>query len=263
MWKNKELDEFYNHEFDFNQHKDTYDDWLDAFRQSVERRALDGCAIGLSSGYDSGALAFELFKQGVKCKAYLMRNHENGDIINKRKEILSGMEISEAVMDDDLWQGYYDFLKGKINDKAMHDHASMGVAYAFETAKNEGHTVWLSGQGGDEINSDYALFPMQSHFKGKWPAKLYEWPNMRWGMQVEYIAEIEDIAALYGIEVRYPYLDVDLVQEFLWLSPELKNRNYKATLHEYLTRNNFPFEPGVKRGFNPIPKGNAHKMMKK
>jgi len=253
MWKNKELIEFYNHKFDFDhQHKETYDDWLKAFENSVKKRVISGCFMGLSSGYDSGALANELTRQGINFKAYVIYNHENKEVLDKRLKNIKNYQV--AVMDNDLWQGYYDFLKGRINDKAMNDHASMGVAYMFETAKSEGMTICLSGQGGDELNSDYALFPNQSHFKGKWPKKLYEWPNFRWGMQVEYVAEIEDIAELYGIEVRYPFLDIELVQEFLWLSAELKNRNYKATIHEYLTRNNVPFNQGVKKGFNPIAK---------
>jgi hypothetical protein len=44
-------------------------------------------------------------------------------------------------------------------------------------------------------------------------------------------------------------LDTQLVQEFLWLSSKLKNKQYKAPLTEYLERNNYPFEKGVKTGF--------------
>jgi asparagine synthetase B (glutamine-hydrolysing) len=261
MWKNKELIEFYNHKFDFNnQTKTSYDDWLKAFENAIKKRATDGCFIGLSSGYDSGAITRELTNQNVKFKAYVIYNHENKEVLDERLKYIENHQVCK--MDEDLWQGYYDFLKGKINDKAMKDHASMGVAYSFESARDEGRTVCISGQGGDEINSDYSLFPNQSHFKGKFPDKLYEWPNFRWGMQVEYLAEIEDIAELYDIEVRYPFLDIELVQEFLWLTPELKNKNYKATIREYLVRNNVPFEEKVKRGFNPIDKKSAKKMMK-
>ena len=53
-----------------------------------------------------------------------------------------------------------------------------------------------------------------------------------------------------GTESRYPYLDIDLVQEFLWLSTELKNKHYKAPLKEYFVRNDFPFDEGKKVGFN-------------
>lgn len=253
MWKNEELNEFYQHEFDFgNQHKDTYDDWLKAFENAVKKRAVDGCFMGLSSGYDSGALSYELIKQGIEFKAWTMFNNENKEVLEERLKYIPNYSIS--VMNEDLWQGYYDFLKGKINEVAMKDKASMGVAYTFETAKSEGRTICISGQGGDEIISDYALYPMQSTFKGKFPEKLYEWENFKEGMNREYLNELEEIAQLYGIEIRYPFLDVDLVQEFLWLTPELKNKYYKAPLREYLTQNHVPFEPNKKRGFNPIKK---------
>ena len=254
MWKNKELVEFYEHEFDFDhQFKDSYDDWLKAFENAVRKRAVDGCFIGLSSGYDSGSLSFEMFRRGIKFKAYVVRNNENQIVINNRIELFSDhVPIQEAKMDEDLWQGYYDFLKGKINDVALKDKASMGVAYMFETAKGEGRKVCISGQGGDEIISDYALYPMQSTFKGKFPEKLTEWPNFKEGMNREYLNELEEIAALYGIEVRYPFLDTDLVQEYLWLTADLKNKNYKAPLREYLIKNNVPFAQRTTPSYNPI-----------
>jgi len=248
---NKDIIEFYNHAFDFdNQYKETYDDWLEAFRNAIQKRAVDGCFIGLSSGYDSGAITKEMLNQGVDFKAYAIYYNENKEVLDKRLEYIPNHQVTS--MTKLLWKGYFDFLLGKINEKAQKDIASMGVAYMFDTAKKEGRTVCISGQGGDEIISDYALFPGQSTFKGKFPEKLYEWPNFRQGMQREYLAELEEIAAIYGIEVRYPFLDTDLVQEYLWLSVDLKNRNYKAPLFEYLTKNNVPFDKAVKRGFRPL-----------
>lgn len=250
-YTNKDIKAFYEHKFDFDhQTKDNYVDWLRAFEKAVQKRTEDRCFIGLSSGYDSGAITKQLSNLGVRFKAFAIYNNENKDIIDARLKYCYEGEVCK--MDKIKWQSYYDFLKGKINEKAMKDIASMGVAFMFETAKNEGRKVCISGQGGDEIISDYALYPKQSTFKGKFPDKLYEWANFRGNMQEEYLNELEDIAKLYGIEIRYPFLDVDLVQEFLWLSPELKNRNYKAPLFEYLTLNNVPFEPNVKKGFNPI-----------
>lgn len=252
-WRNKEIEQFYNHEFDFkNQHKATYDDWLKAFENAIAKRKEGKLFMGMSSGYDSGAVSKELLKQGADFKVYTMFNNESAEIISKRLEYLPNKKI--ATMDKSLWQKYHDYLDGKINPIAMKDMASMGVAFTFETAAKEGRTICISGQGGDEIISDYALFPNQSHYKGVWPEDLEEWPNFRAGKQFEYLNEIEDIAAVYGIEVRYPFLDIDLVQEYLWLSAGLKNRNYKAPLYEYLSRNLVPFEPNVKRGFNPIDK---------
>lgn len=262
MWKNEELKKFYLYEFDFdNQNKETYDDWLRAFENAVKKRAVDRCFLGLSSGYDSGALANELVKQGVDFKAYAVFNNENKEIIDKRLEKIKDFN-SYYTVDEAIFTRHFDFLKGKINETALQDTASMGVSFMFESARAQKRTVCISGQGGDEIVSDYALFPKQSHFKGKYPEKLYEWPNFRGHMQMEYLNELEDIAGVYGIEMRYPFLDTDLVQEFLWLTPELKNAHYKAPIREYLIRNEVPFEEGVKKGFNPLPKNEAKKLMK-
>ena len=253
MWKNKEIQDFYDYNFDFDhQVKDSYDDWLKAFEQAVEKRVEPRCFIGLSSGYDSGALTKEMVKQMVDFKAFTIFNNENDVVLNQRLQYIPNHQICR--MDEDLWQGYYDFLKGKINDVALKDIASMGVAYMFETAKEEGRKVCISGQGGDEIISDYALFPKQSTFKGKFPDNLTEWSNFRGNKQMEYLTALEEISELYGIEIRYPFLDTDLVQEYLWLTADLKNKHYKSPLRAYLIKNNVPFDEGVKKGFRPISK---------
>ena len=36
----------------------------------------------------------------------------------------------------------------------------------------------------------------------------------------------EIISGMYGIEGRYPFLDFQVVQEFLWLTPDVKNSEY-------------------------------------
>ena len=57
------------------------------------------------------------------------------------------------------------------------------------------------------------------------------------------------MAGSHGIETRYPFLDTKLVQEFLWLSSKLKNKQYKSSLDAYLTKEKYPFEKGIKVGF--------------
>jgi asparagine synthetase B (glutamine-hydrolysing) len=252
MFENIELKMFYNHKFDFeNQHKTNYEDWLSAFKHAVKIRAKDGCFILMSSGYDSGAISKELSKS-TKFKAFSILNNESAEVITARKLYIPVHET--LTMNKELWQKYYDFLKGKIPEKNLKDPASMGISYIFETATKQGYKRLLAGQGADEIYSDYSLWPGLSTFKGEYPEKLYEWPNFRGGCNIEYLTQYEALAKLYTVETHYPYLDVNLVQEFLWLKAELKNRHYKAPLYEYLTRNKVPFQESIKTGFNPISK---------
>ena len=100
-----------------------------------------------------------------------------------------------------------------------------------------GHKIYNHSQFG-------GLFP--NNLNGFWP-----WDSFWDGTQIKYLNKEEYIAGHYGIETRYPFLDKYLVQEFLWLTPELKNSKYKSALSEYLSINNFPFAQ-EKIGFNTL-----------
>lgn len=251
----KTLFSYNYHKWDWNQYKDTYDDWIKAFEKAIKKRAKDGCFIGLSSGYDSGAISNELLKQKVDFKAFSVFNNENEDVILKRAEQLKKFE--EVIVDfnktkdtlkERIEKVRYRFCREKY---VLDDTASVGLAAICEKAHNEGRTVLLSGQGADEIIGDYKLYPKQSNFQGVFPDELKEWNNFVEGTQRDYLNKEEYVGGAFAIETRYPFLDKDLVQEFLWLKPELKNKNYKAPIFEYLIKNNVPYEKEVKRGFRP------------
>lgn len=247
------------HEWDFtNQHKTTYDDWIAAFKKAISKRAKNGCFIGLSSGYDSGAIACELLKQRVNFKAYSFRGNENKEVLEKRLSMIKEHEyfkpmpnIKELLsqrIDNEKYTIFYEGAETTMH--ALDDGGIYGVGSICMLANLEGRKVMLSGQGADEILSDYALFPKQGEFKGKFPANLFKWRNFDRGCQESYLIKEEYAGGAFNVETRYPFLDKEVVQEFLWLTAEAKNRSYKAPLREYLVKNNFPFEENKKIGFS-------------
>lgn len=241
------------HEWDLNQYKKNYDDWVSAFEKAIKKRAINGCFLGLSSGYDTGAIVCELLKQKVDFKAYIIEGRENLELLKERIKLLKTYEFipkTESFKEEIDWIKYnVEYFKYKDGEESLQkDNAAFALSKICRKAHQEGLKVYLSGQGADEIISDYALWPNQSTFKGKFPEKLSLWENFYEGCQYSYINKEEYVAGSHSIETRYPYLDRDLVQEFLWLTPELKNRNYKAPINEYLKRNNFPFDEGRKIG---------------
>ena len=151
------------------------------------------------------------------------------------------------------------FISDQYNGyNIKNDKASVGLAFICDKAIKEERKIYLSGQGADEIFSDYGIFGRkimgdnQSTFGGIFPDDLkphFPWKNFFDGTQEMYIAKEEYVAGSFGIETRYPYLDEDVVQEFLWLSPELKNKSYKSVVYEYLNNNNFPIDLNQKIGF--------------
>ena len=95
-------------------------------------------------------------------------------------------------------------------------------------------------------------FKHYSELKGLFPKKLsiiFPWNNFYNGTMSAFISKEEAVASLYGIESRYPYLDKDVVQEYLSLSRELKNIKYKSPLYVYMKSHNYRFDENVKIGF--------------
>jgi asparagine synthetase B (glutamine-hydrolysing) len=129
----------------------------------------------------------------------------------------------------------------------------------FHFAKKEGKKINLSGSGADEIFSDYGFNGVKkfqhSNFGGLFPedlSSIFPWASFYGSSMISYLAKEEYIAGSYGIETRYPYLDKDVVQEFLWLHHTLKNSNYKSVLYEYFTKYNYPVKLDTKNGFGCI-----------
>jgi len=269
----QQLNEYQNIEFDIRQHKTSFDGWLEAFASSITKRTQNtdkGMFVGMSSGYDSGAIACELEKQRVSFKAYSITNNENESVLNLRLKKISNTEAFNLLPEEfkkwrnELRSNCENFVynDGFRNYDIKGDQASMGLSAICHRANNEGRRIYFSGQGADEIISDYGFAGKKiykhSGFGGLFPQDLngfFPWHSFWDGTQVQYLNKEEYVAGHFGIETRYPFLDKDLVQEFLWLSADLKNSKYKSCLAEYLKINNFPYEPKEKLGFHVTSKG--------
>lgn len=267
--------------FDFDvrrQEKTDFNDWTRAFRQSVHKRAVSNVRekifIGLSSGYDSGAIACELGAQQVPFKAYTLIGRENQDVLAKRREGIQSLAQVELLKDDPIdRQTAHDFLMTHVEPfqyrtysnssdyNEFHldmrdDHGAVSLSMVAARAQRDGRKIYLSGQGADELFADYGfnghkIYP-HSNFGGRFPEDLstiFPWPSFYGSSMLSYLCKEEYVAGAYGLEARYPYLDPQVVQEFLWLDHRLKNRRYKSVLYHYLTAHNFPFGENQKFGF--------------
>jgi asparagine synthetase B (glutamine-hydrolysing) len=265
------------HKFDIsNQHKDNCDDWISAFERSMTKRT-DGIRekifIGLSGGYDSGAICCELLNQKVPFKTYTVMGTENMGVLNGRFNLLDGNEQQSltknpsevSVAHNHIEKNtepfqfitysnssdYNEYWLSLINDNGA-NHLSHLCSYAIK----DNNKILLSGQGADEIFSDYGFGGVKkynhSNFGGLYPndlSEIYPWPSFFNSSMESYLAKEEYVAGSYGIEARYPFLDLDVIQEFLWLKPDVKNSHYKSVLYYYLNKHNFPFTEDEKIGF--------------
>ena len=267
-----------------NQTVNTYDDWCEAFEQAVEKRVKNltkPLFIPMSGGYDSGAICCALNNLGIKYKTYTIKGKEDLNIVSSRLKINDsyGNHNKILYMDEGLISIEYERNMRECSDyecKISHssdvkiysifkDRALNGGGYIAKYARKDNNIICLSGQGADEILSDYGYKgekkTKHSCFGGLFPNDLTKiidenntrnakWLSFQSGINEGLLMKEESIFGSYGIETRYPFLDTQLVQKFLYLTPELKNKWYKAPLHHYLTKNKYPFKANDKIGLN-------------
>lgn len=265
--------------FDFNltQNKDTFSDWNIAFEESIRKRTQncrEKIFIGLSSGYDSGSISCELQKQKISHTAYSLTGTENMNVLNLRHNVDDKNYHYNIYTLPEYARGHIiDYIRSKVEPfkNTIHssssdyneygrdiidDHGAGSLVFICDKAIKDGNKVYLSGSGADEIFSDYGFAGIKkyqhSNFGGLFPKDLttvFPWSSFYGSSQETYIAKEEHVAGSFGIETRYPYLDKYVVQEFLSLTPELKNSKYKSVLYNYLTENKYPFCENEKIGF--------------
>lgn len=268
------------YDFDLKQYKTTFDDWDRAFENSILKRTSGvkhKIFIGLSGGYDSGLISCVLNKLNIDYTAYSILGSEDLNLIKNRHKLLTDGHILDLTQEDFLSQ--HEFLKkdseeyllnidtgekSQLNklkkislQKVSSDNGAIGMSYICSLAKPKNQLIYLSGSGADEIISDYGFNKVKhythSTIGGYFPNNLesvFPWKNFFGNTQRAYLMKEEIVSGTWGIEGRYPFLDKQVVQEFLWLSNDIKNSNYKSVIHNYLIKNNYPFVIKEKIGFN-------------
>jgi len=279
----EEVREYQIYEFNLDQYKDTFEDWNHAFQEAMKKRVSDSTQkifLGLSSGYDSGAICLELLKMKKPFKAYSVIGNENDVLLEQRFKLIDESGISSyqrLPKNDENWKRCHEYIaknveafrytinstdpytkqwKNREYIRLIQDAGSNWLSYVCEQAKEDGRKMYLSGMGADEIISDYGHRGKpkfgHSNFGGLFPEDLsliFPWNSFYGSTMESYLAKEEFVGGSYGLEARYPFLDTAVVQEFLNTTHTLKNAVYKSVVDNYLTMHDFPFCKGQKIGF--------------
>lgn len=261
--------------FNLQQIKESYDDYCIMLEKAILKRYPEKTIplIPLSSGHDSGAIVCCLQKYNKPFIAISINKNEDNEVMKQRKELLKEKLILIDLQSHEktYWNNYLNnFCEPFIWDWTYHPKMSdyrpngftMGSMlgkskiFNFIKKKNPAINICYSGIGADEVmalNSFYSqgygnvdIFPKQLE-------SVFPWPNFYNGSMKNYLKGDEYIGGTFSFETRYPFCDKDLVQEFLYLTSELKNsfngNNYKPAISYYLQKENFPYQCN-KYGFN-------------
>jgi len=289
--KNNKLEISSNYyKFNLEQFKTDYEDWNKAFLNSINVRFKNlshDIILPLSSGLDSGAIACALEKLKIKHEVFSYYDNEHKYILfkrllreyrNKNKVyIKKSLKKSDFVKTKELLNNKiskFSYGPKQENQLLTHDgfndRGSHGLVYLLDYVKtrNEDIKILSSGQGGDEITSNLQSYSFGSPNPETFGENLYDifpWENFYDGTQSSYLMKEESITGGFGIEGRYPFLDRKVVQEYLNLVPELKNKEFKAPIANFLISNNYPIKTGdpekIKKGFNVVKENYLQKLI--
>eukprot|EP00929_Paragymnodinium_shiwhaense_P058272 TRINITY_DN29170_c0_g1_i3.p1 TRINITY_DN29170_c0_g1~~TRINITY_DN29170_c0_g1_i3.p1 ORF type:complete len:321 (-),score=47.62 TRINITY_DN29170_c0_g1_i3:1096-2058(-) len=268
------------HAWDLTQKKTSTDDWIAAFRRAIEKRTralIWPAFVGLSSGHDSGAIHLALGLADVPHKTFTIKGKENMTILHRRLQQRFGHGVGRraqlaaeiVTVTPPMLDEHYAWVREHVEPfgyglperlrAGLHqDGASTGLSIILKKCREQGVKVYFSGTGGDEIISDYARAGKSiygtSDFNGSFPTDLssiFPWRNFYFGQLRNYLMKEEHVAGAHGMETRYPFLDRDAVQEFLWLDASLKNSWYKRPIRDFFVYHGYPFED-KKVGFDVL-----------
>ena len=257
--------------WDFEPRFSNFDRWQIAFDTSIKKRTNTdkGIFIPLSSGYDSGTIVCAMIKQNKNFETYTFKGKEDIDTLEKRKEIIekSGNSFYYINPKENIEERYTEYCKRIENYTGYHidgtpycdiyeAYSCFGMYQIFQEARQGNQVIFLSGHGGDEICSDYGNESNKSAsiLELDYTNVRSKWPNFDSAYGRNIIQMFERVGGCFGIESRYPFLDKQVVQEFLWLSDTLKNSEFKQCIAQYMRKNNFPFLENKKCSVRVITK---------
>ena len=278
------LDEKRVYCFSLKQYICNYNIWEQSFIEAIKKRAFDTkypVFVCMSSGYDSGLICAVLNLLKIPYYTYTIIGKENIKIIkerNKINELHSCKDNFILNIDNKLYKEHKEFINKNAEEfkfsvspkkenymRLVDDEASIGTSIICKKASLSKHRIYLSGQGADEIISDYSIkgkaIYSNSNFSGIFPSNLEDifpknpydnkckWYSFYNYTQKSFLTKEEIISGLHGIEGRYPYLDKDVVQSYLNITCDLKNKDYKAPMKYLFEKLNYPYEE-EKIGFN-------------
>jgi asparagine synthase (glutamine-hydrolysing) len=219
------------------------DRYQEALCAAVERmlNGLDKAAILLSGGVDSCLLAKILKgkseKLDVDLVGYTIGLEGSSDL--KFAEDFAGQiglpVKSKTVTIDDLNEALPKVI-GAVEERDYVQIETSLIPYlAIEQVAKDSIRVVFLGQGPDEMWGGYPWYPRLLKEWGY--AKLHEimWEDLIRG-DVETLARENKVARMFDIEVRYPYLDIDVIKTAMSVAPQLKIISDKDALGKRIHR---------------------------
>ncbi len=208
------------------------------FREAVElykqalikavRKRLTGLTesrIGVifSGGIDSVLISQLLQREGKNIVCYCTGTKESGDILaalSVAKDL--GLELKTTIIEEDMVEDILPEIIRNVEESGLLQvEVAIPMYLAAKLAAEDDIRVMFTGQAADELFAGYPWYNDVLAESGY--LRLHEklWEDLNF-LYTDTLEREDKLAMAHSIEVRAPYLDRDVIQTAMRISPKLK-----------------------------------------
>jgi len=183
-------------------------------QQAVQKRIPDLEQVGLifSGGVDSALIAAVAKDLGGNMTCYTAGMENAGDIAFARQATAeSNIPIRVNELDDQTLEDFVVKAIASIEDRSLGQvEVAIPIIASVELAHQDNQLVLLTGQGADELFGGYSWYHRIVELDGYDEFEFHMWDDLN-HLYKETLEREDKIAMAYGIELRVPYLDPQVI----------------------------------------------------
>ena len=207
--------------------------------EAVQKRIPELERVGMvfSGGVDSTLIAAMAKQLGANMTCYTAGVKDSPDIIFAKEAASQiGIPIRINELDDQTLLEFTVKAILSMEDRSLGQvEVAIPIIASVDLAHQDGQIVLLTGQGADELFGGYSWYQRIIEQEGYDEFEFRMWDDLN-QLYKETLEREDKITMAYGIELRVPFLDPQLIEAALTIDPHLKIRSPEDTLGKYIHR---------------------------
>ncbi len=198
-----------------------------ALQEAVKKRIpeLEQVGVIFSGGVDSVLIAVIAKELGANLTGYVAGVEGASDVdfaIRAADEI--GIPLRINHLDDQTLLEFIPKVITSIEDRSLGQvEVAIPIMASVELAHEDGQIVLFTGQGADELFGGYPWYCRVIELDGYGEFEFRMWDDLK-QLYKETLEREDKITMTYGIELRVPYLDPQVIKTAFAIDPHLKLR---------------------------------------
>ncbi len=190
-----------------------------------------------SGGIDSVLIAQLLQREGKNVICYCTGTKESGDIMAARSvaEML-GLNLKTTIIDESTVEEIlHEIIKNVEESGLLQVEVAVPMYLAARLAAEDNIRVMYTGQAADELFAGYPWYNDVLRESGYLQLHERLWEDLNF-LYTDTLEREDKLTMAHSIELRAPYLDRDVIQTAMRISPKLKIENQSDILRKRVHR---------------------------